>query len=63
MEKQEKLQKTKKSRAEMPVNWDWKNWYKGMWNPEDDTLFAPKRVGIGWTTNFHALLKKTRLLK
>lgn len=49
--------------AGMPVNWDWKNWHKGMWNPEDDTLFPPKRVGIGWTVNFHAVLKKAKLVK
>lgn len=63
MEKQTKDQKTQKTWAGMPVNWDWKNWHKDIWNPEDDQLFPPKRVGIGWGLNLHALLKKMRLLK
>ena len=37
---------------------DWQNWYKGMWHPEDAALLPSKSVGIGWTINFHALLKK-----
>jgi uncharacterized membrane protein len=63
MENQNKDQKTQKMSAGMPVNWDWKNWYKGILNSEDDKLFPPKRVGVGWTINFHALLKRTRILK
>lgn len=63
MKKQDKDQNTQKTWAGMPVNWDWKNWHKGIWNPEDDTLFPPKRVGIGWTINFQALLKKAHLIK
>ncbi len=47
----------------MPVSWDTKNWSKGIWNPEDKRLFPPKRLGIGWTINVHAVLKKLRLLK
>lgn len=47
--------------AGMPVSWDWKNWYKGVWNPQDDRLFPPRRVGIGWSINFAALLKKMGL--
>jgi hypothetical protein len=23
----------------MPVNWDWKNWNKGVWNADDHRLF------------------------
>jgi uncharacterized membrane protein len=63
MQKQEEDQKSQKTWAGMPVNWDLKNWYKGMWNPHDDTLFPPKRFGIGWTINFHALLKRAHILK
>jgi uncharacterized membrane protein len=47
----------------MPVNWDWKHWYKAMWNDEDDRVLAPKRLGIGWTINFHAMPKRACLLK
>jgi uncharacterized membrane protein len=47
----------------MPVNWEWRNFNKGVWNPEDERLFPPKRVGIGWTINFHALLKKIGIIK
>jgi hypothetical protein len=47
----------------MPVNWDWKNYNKGVWNPDDERLFPPKRVGIGWTINFHALLKTIGMIK
>ncbi|HKH81328.1 MAG TPA: DUF5808 domain-containing protein [Methylovirgula sp.] len=42
----------------MPVNWDWKNWTKGFWNSEDERLFPPKRVGVGWTINFYELFKR-----
>jgi uncharacterized membrane protein len=42
----------------MPVNWDWKNWKKSMWNPDDERLFPPKRIGIGWTINFYELFKR-----
>jgi uncharacterized membrane protein len=47
----------------MPMNWDLKNWHSAMWNPDDDNLFPPKAFGIGWTINFHAVLKKAHLLK
>lgn len=56
-------QEEKKTFAGMPVNWDWKNWHKGLWNPDDDHLFPPKRIGIGWTINFHELLKRMRVMK
>ncbi len=52
-----------KTRLGMPVNWDWKNWRKQMWDDEDDRLIAPKRVGIGWAINFHAVLKRSGILK
>ena len=46
----------------MPVNWDWKNWNKGVWNTDDQRLFPPKRVGIGWTINIHELLRRLRVV-
>ena len=55
--------KTQKTFLGMPVNSDWKHWYKGMWNPDDSALFPPKRLGIGWTINFHAVMKKLKILK
>lgn len=45
------------------MNWDWKNWYKNFWDAKNDEVFPPKRVGIGWDINFHALLRKIRILK
>lgn len=47
----------------MPMQWDYKNWYKDAWNPESDDLFPPKRLGIGWGFNFHALFKKIGIIK
>jgi len=47
----------------MPMQWDYKNWRKDVWNRDDPRLFPPKRVGIGWGINFHALLKKLEILK
>jgi uncharacterized membrane protein len=46
----------------MPVNWDFKNWYKGMWNADDHRLFPPRRVGFGWTINFREVLRRLPLL-
>jgi uncharacterized membrane protein len=51
-----------KTFAGMPVNWDWKNWNKGVWNAEDHRLFPPKRIGIGWTINFHEVLRRLRVI-
>lgn len=45
-----------------PVNWDWRNWNKGIWNADDHRLFPPKRVGIGWTINLRELLRRLRVL-
>lgn len=47
----------------MPTQWDLKNWNKDLWNPESDELFPPKRFGVGYGLNFHALLRKMGLLK
>ena len=59
----EKPPKNDKTIAGMPVGTDLKGWYKPLWNKKDDTLFPPKAFGIGWTINFHALLKKAKVIK
>lgn len=46
----------------MPMSWDWRNAHKDIWNPGEDRVFPPKRFGIGWGVNVHALLKKARVL-
>jgi hypothetical protein len=48
--------------AGMPVNWDWRNWNKGIWNVDDRRPFQPKGAGIGWTINLHELLRRLRVL-
>lgn len=58
----EKKSKQKKILG-MPVNWDRKNIFKNLWNPKSDELFPPKSFGIGWTINFHALLRSVGLIK
>ena len=47
----------------MPMCWDRKNMFKGLWDPKDDRLFPPKYFGIGWSLNFHALLRSVGLIK
>jgi hypothetical protein len=49
----------------MPMSWDRKNIlnFKALWNEEDDELFPPKTFGIGWTINFHALLRAMGLIR
>ena len=47
----------------MPMQWDYKNMHKDIWNPEEDRIFPPRRFGIGWGMNVHAILKRTGLLK
>ncbi len=34
-----------------------------LWNSADPRVFVPKAFGCGWTVNFHALLRKMRLVK
>lgn len=46
-----------------PMNWDLKNWHKDLWNPESDELFPPKRFGIGYGCNFHAVLTAIGIIK
>jgi hypothetical protein len=47
----------------MPMRWDHKNIFKGLWDPNDDRLLVPKYFGIGWNLNFHALLRQLHLIK
>ena len=47
----------------MPMRWDVKNAFKGLWDKTDDRIFPPKHLGIGWTLNFHALLKSTGVIE
>ena len=44
------------------MRWDSKNAFKGLWDKSDDRIFLPKYFGIGWTLNFHALLKSAGVL-
>ena len=47
----------------MPVNWDWQNWNKGVWNAEDHRLFPPTPIGIGWNINFREVLRRMRIVR
>jgi hypothetical protein len=31
-----------------------------LWNPDDDRIFTERVFGVGWTINFHTLLRKSR---
>lgn len=53
----------KKTFLGMPMNLDRKGILKTLWNPETDVLFPPKSFGVGWTVNFHAMLRKVGLIK
>ncbi|MFN7904221.1 MAG: redoxin family protein [Pseudobdellovibrionaceae bacterium] len=46
----------------LPMRWDHKNAFKNLWNKNDEQIFPPKHFGIGWSLNFHALLKSTGVL-
>lgn len=46
----------------LPMRWDRKNVFKNLWNTEDDRIFPPKHIGIGWSLNLHALLKSTGVI-
>ncbi len=52
-----------KSFLGMPMQWDWKNLHKDIWNPKDKRVFPPKHFGIGWGFNVHALLSKSGVIK
>jgi len=55
-------QKDKKEFLGMPMNWEANKILKTMWNKDSDELFPPKAFGIGWTVNFHAVLRKAGLI-
>jgi hypothetical protein len=57
--------KNKRTYLGMPMNWEWdsKKAFQAMWNADDDRLFPPKTFGIGWTINFHALLRQAGVVK
>ncbi len=61
--KNEKPKADKNQFMGMPMNWDRKNILKTLWNADDDRLFPPKSFGIGWTMNFHAVLRAAGILK
>ena len=63
MSEKEAENKPSKTFLGMPMQWDFKNLHKDIWNQQDNRVFPPKRFGIGWGLNFHALLKKARLIK
>lgn len=42
----------------MPMKWDWQNFHKDIWNPQDNRVFPPKHFGIGWGFNVAALWKR-----
>lgn len=46
----------------MPLRWEPKNAFKNVWNKDDDRVFPPKYLGVGWDMNFHALAKKLGLV-
>ena len=31
-----------------------------IWNPEEDRVFIPSLLGVGWSINFHQVLKQLR---
>lgn len=47
----------------MPMNWDAKRIFENVWNPDDRRLFPPKRFGIGWDVNLHAVLRLAGLTR
>jgi len=59
----EKKKPQKKKFLGMPMNWNTKQPLRNLWNPKNKSIFPPKSFGIGWTINFHALLKKLGLVK
>ena len=56
-------QESQKKFLGMLMSWDRKNMFKKLWNAESDELFPPKSFGIGWTVNFHALLRAAGVIK
>ncbi len=63
MEEEKKKNNKNKEWMGMPMSWNIKNVPKTLWNPNDDNIFPPKSFGIGWSVNFHALLRAMGFLK
>ena len=57
------MDKKRKTFLGMPMNWDIEKIFTPLWNKKDDAIFPPKQFGIGWSINFHAVLKKAGLIK
>lgn len=43
-----------------PYRWNTKKIFSGLWNEKEPRVFPPKQFGIGWSLNFHALVKKIK---
>ena len=67
MKKKSRVKKNKTQRVKtflgMPMNWDSRNMFKGLWDKNDPRLFPPKYFGIGWSLNFYTLFKKMGFIK
>lgn len=46
----------------LPMSWDIHRPLANLWNKETDKIILPKKFGIGWTINFHALLRQLGLI-
>jgi hypothetical protein len=50
----------------LPYDWRRPTWPRiqaRLWNPDDPRIFVPKAFGWGLTLNFHALLRKLRVIR
>lgn len=63
MTKENKRTRSTKTFLGMPMQWERKKMFKNLWNQDEGRVFPPKYFGIGWDLNFHALLKKTGIIK
>jgi len=58
-----KKKKSRKKSLAKPVQWNSQRQFRNLWNPKDSFVFRPESFGIGWGINFHALLRKLKVLK
>lgn len=63
MAKENKRGQSTKTFLGLPMRWEREKMFKNIWNQSEDRIFPPKYFGIGWDLNFHALLKKTKIVK
>lgn len=63
MTKENKRERSTKTFLGIPMRWERKKILRNLWNETDDRIFPPKYFGIGWDLNFHALLKKSGVIK